>query len=35
MLVDVAISQLRSERKRLEGKIERLRMQHTKAIRDK
>jgi chromosome segregation ATPase len=29
------ISQLRSERKRLEGKIECLRMQHTEAIRDK
>jgi flagellar motility protein MotE (MotC chaperone) len=34
-LVNVAISQLRSERRRLEGKIKRLRMQHTKVIRDK
>jgi hypothetical protein len=28
-------SQLVSERKRLEGRVERLRMQHTEAIRDK
>ena len=34
-LVDVATSQLRPEQKRLEGKIQRLRMQHTEAIRDK
>jgi uncharacterized protein (DUF3084 family) len=33
--VNVATSQLRSERKQLEGKIECLRMQHTEAIRDK
>jgi chromosome segregation ATPase len=31
----VATSQLRSKRRRLEGKIQRLRMQHTEAIRDK
>jgi cell division septum initiation protein DivIVA len=34
-LVNVAISQLRYERRRLEGKIKRLRMQHTEAVRDK
>jgi hypothetical protein len=34
-LVSVATSQLRSERKRLEDKIERLRMQHTEVVRDK
>jgi hypothetical protein len=34
-LVNVATSQLRSERRWLEGKIERLRMQHVEAIRDK
>jgi hypothetical protein len=31
----VVTSQLISERKRLEGRIERLRLQHTKEIRDK
>jgi membrane protein involved in colicin uptake len=34
-LVDVVTSQLRPERKRLEGKIQHLQMQHTEAIRDK
>jgi chromosome segregation ATPase len=33
--VNVATSQLHSERNRLEGKIERFWMQHTEAIRDK
>jgi 3-phenylpropionate/cinnamic acid dioxygenase small subunit len=34
-LVNAMTLQLRSKRKRLEDKIERLRMQHTEAVRDK